>query len=68
MNDRDREPRGRRAPTDMSPAAIERRLEIMAQLWDTWQLLRTAERIGPVSDATVSEPEPDGRRAGREPR
>ncbi len=35
--------------TDMSPAALERRLEKVGQLYEVWQLLRTARRVGPVA-------------------
>lgn len=41
--------RSRGISSDMSPAALERRLEIMAQLYEVWLLLRTARRIGPVA-------------------
>jgi hypothetical protein len=46
---------------DISPAAIEHRLERVRQLYEVWLLLRTAKRLGPVvggsaPDAGLGEP------------
>ena len=40
--------RGRGISDDMSPAAIARRIDIVAGLHRTWQVLRQARRSGPV--------------------
>ncbi len=55
--DPDPKERSRGVSFDMSSAAMEHRLEIMAQLYDVWLLLRTAKRIGPVGEH-VAESEP----------
>ena len=34
---------------DMSPEAVRRRLEDLAQLWELWNSLRHARILGPVS-------------------
>lgn len=52
---------------DMSPAAINRRLDMLGQLHEVWELLRSARRIGPAirSDAVAEDPprhRPDERR------
>lgn len=39
--------------TDMSSQALERRLETMSQLYEVWQLLRTAKRIDPRAGNVV---------------
>lgn len=50
--------RGRGISDDMSPEAIARRIEIVGQLHRTWQMLRHAQRIGPVEPPDqVAEPE-----------
>lgn len=62
-----RKQRSRGISTDMSPAALERRLELMSQLYEVWQLLRTAKRIGPRA-GNLAEPSPEEWRRGEEPR
>ncbi len=57
--------RGRGISDDMSPDAIGRRIDIVGQLHRMWQLLRHAQRVGPVQAADqpadrVAEPEPRG--------
>lgn len=67
MNEPDAKDRSRGISPDMSPQALERRLELMSQLYEVWQLLRTAKRIHPAEDH-VAEPSPGEWRAGEEPR
>ncbi len=45
--------RSRGISSDMSPAAITRRLEIAAELYQVWRSFRTARRIGPVIEQVV---------------
>lgn len=57
--------RGRGISDDMSPAAIGKRIEIVGQLHRMWQLLRQAQRVGPMQPADqpadqVAEAEPRG--------
>jgi hypothetical protein len=44
----DRKQQNRGISADMAPEAIMRRLQKVAELYDLWRWLRTAERIGPV--------------------
>lgn len=67
MNEPDAKDRSRGLSTDMSSQALERRLEIMSQLYEVWLLLRTAKRVGPVA-GNVAEPAPEEWRRGEEPR
>lgn len=59
MDPEDQKRRSRGISRDMSPGSISRRLEVMGQLHEVWQLLRRARRIGPVEvPGTVREPSP----------
>lgn len=65
MDPKDLKRRGRGISDDMSPDAIGKRIDIVGQLHRMWQLLRHAQRVGPVQPADhpadqVAEPEPRG--------
>ena len=44
---------------DMSPAAIDGRLDKVAELYELWKLLRTARRLTPKSDTANGNHEPE---------
>ncbi len=55
-----------RPPVDMSPEAIAQRLEELADLYEFWKSIRTANYIGPVEKSAqpYTERDPALRKAG----